>query len=113
MLSERRLDAYRLREEFDALAAEWHAATDHLSVISQQAMDPAFQAIIGMGDAAVPHILRHMRWGLDPSWIWALRAIARNRDAPGGADVTRAYCPTDRDAAVAAWERWAQERGLL
>jgi len=99
------LEGERLREEFDVLTDEWHAATDHLSVIWQQAIHPAFQAIIGMGDAAVPHVLRHIKQGRDPSWFWALRAIARNRDAPTGI--------TDRNEAIAAWERWAQERDLL
>src|SRR5713226_5923232 len=30
-----------LRQEFDALAEEWHAHTDHLSVVWQKAMHPA------------------------------------------------------------------------
>lgn len=90
-------------EAFDALAEEWHADTDHLSVTWQKALHESYQQIIGMGPAAVPHILRHLRTR-GGKWLWALRAIAR-------ADVSEGA--SDKEAVVRAWEAWARRRGLV
>ena len=92
-----------LRAEFDALADEWHGHTDHFSVTWRQAMDPAYQQIIGMGHLAVPFILARLR-SEGPSWLWALRAIARCDPAEGN---------KDWDSAVAQWEHWARDRRLI
>ena len=68
-------------------------------------MHPAYQQIIGMGEAALTMILEQL--GESPGhWFWALRAIS-------GEDPTQ---PEDRGklpAMAAAWLRWGEARGYL
>jgi hypothetical protein len=92
-----------LATEFETLAAEWHARTDHLSVTWQKELHWAYRYVIGMGEAAVPYILQDMR-RTDGWWFSALEAIARKNVAKG---------IRDWDGAIAAWERWAHDRGLM
>ena len=89
--------------EFEALANEWHAATDHFSVTWRIAIHPAYQKIIGMGESAVPHILGRLR-DEGGSWLWALESIARRNVAEGA---------RDWNETLASWERWAQEKDLF
>ena len=95
--------AAAIAEEFDALANEWHAATDHLSVISDKVMHPAYQDMLGMGELAIPHIVRHLRkdrgW-----WFHALQHIARGDAAADAAS---------KDDAIKAWTNWAREQGYI
>src|SRR5690348_1689752 len=47
-------------EEFERFAAQWKRETAHLSSPSSIAMNHAYQRIIGMGDKAIPYILREL-----------------------------------------------------
>jgi hypothetical protein len=91
-----------LAREFEALANEWHAATDHLSIVWQKAMHPAYQQIIGMGQRIVPHILEELesRGGW---WFWALESITRENPAKDS---------TGRADAIQKWREWSQGRRL-
>jgi hypothetical protein len=59
---------------FYRLKHEWEAATAHLSSIEEMAMHPAYQQIIGMGNASLPLIMREMK-KRPGHWFWALKAI--------------------------------------
>src|SRR5438105_2471983 len=58
-----------LAGRFRALAERWYAETAALSSISQMAMHPAYQEVIGMGRAAVPFILRELQ-KQPHHWFW-------------------------------------------
>jgi hypothetical protein len=90
-------------EAFQCLAAEWRQETQYWSSVSKMALHPAYQRIIGMGNAALPFILKEMelRGG---HWLWALHAITGEDPAPSDANF--------REAAD-AWLRWGRQKGLL
>jgi hypothetical protein len=59
---------------FNQLAQQWKAETALLSDLSKKSIHPAYQSIIGMGQDALPLLLRELE--RHPShWFWALRAI--------------------------------------
>lgn len=93
----------RVRQRFSRLADEWRLGRGHSSKLTDLAMHPAYQQIIGMGERAVPLLLEEMKERPD-QWDWALRAIT-------GED------PVPRDSwgklneIAAAWIAWGRERG--
>jgi hypothetical protein len=66
-------------------------------------MHPAYQAIIGMGPAALPLIFREpeMRGG---HWLWALRAITEEDPSRGHPDF---------DVARRVWLAWGRDHGYI
>src|SRR3990172_11904819 len=54
-----------LERKFQRLADEWHRETRYLSSDDDIAMHPAYQQIIGLGDRALPLILRALQRRLD------------------------------------------------
>lgn len=59
---------------FNQLASQWESETGMLSVLSQKVLHPAYQRIIGMGEKAIPLLLKELE--REPNhWFWALRAI--------------------------------------
>jgi hypothetical protein len=90
-------------EIFQVLAAQWRKETLHLSSVSQMSMHPAYQRIIGMGEAVVPLILKEMRQR-GGHWLWALHAITGEDPAPQDANFHEA---------MKSWLRWGQEKGYL
>ena len=89
--------------QFHGLASEWKKDTALVSSVTQIALHPAYQRIIGMGSAVVPLLLRELE--REPEhWFWALRAIT-------GADPVQ---PADRGKMkemAAAWVEWGREHG--
>jgi type I restriction enzyme M protein len=96
-------DPNNLEEQFIALAEQWRRETGPYSSISRKIQHPAYQQIIGMGEAAVPLILREMR-DRPAHWFLALRKIATSPPVTEGADMKRA---------TEAWLRWGQQRGYI
>jgi hypothetical protein len=90
-------------ELFQALAAQWREETRHLSSVSQMALHPAYQRIIGMGEAAVPLILNDLQQH-GGHWLWALHAITGEDPAPPEANFREA---------VQSWLQWGREKGYL
>ncbi|MCS6976086.1 MAG: hypothetical protein NZM31_03620 [Gemmatales bacterium] len=91
------------QQRFADLVRQWKEATRFTSSITEMAMHPAYQQIIGMGREALPLIFEELRREPD-HWFWALRAIT-------GEDPV---APEDRgklSAMTAAWLRWAEEHG--
>jgi hypothetical protein len=69
------------------------------------AMHPAYQQIIGLGNEAVPLLLRELKKEPD-HWFWALKAIT-------GVDPVE---PTQRGRVkemAGAWLRWGKEQELI
>lgn len=59
---------------FAILKREWECDTLHLSSITDMAMHPSYQQIIGMGSSAIPLIMAEIK--KQPGhWFWALKAI--------------------------------------
>jgi hypothetical protein len=88
---------------FQALAAHWRKETRHLYSVSQMAMHPAYQRIIGMGEAVVPLILKEMQQH-GGHWLWALHAITGEDPAPPDANFHEA---------LRSWLQWGCEKGYL
>lgn len=92
-----------LQQQFAKLARSWRQDTLHLSSMNQIAMHPAYQAIIGMGDRAIPLILQSLRQQPD-HWFWALHSITQVDPVPKEArgrivDMTK------------AWISWGRQHG--
>ena len=90
---------------FVTLSTRWDQETAALSSVSQMAMHPAYQEVIGMGRTAVPLILRELQ-NKPRHWFWALRAIT-------GEDP---ILPEERGkvrAMAAAWVQWGKEHGHI
>ena len=93
------------RARFEALASRWQEETGALSSITQKAMHPAYQEIIGLGSDALPLILHELE--LEPGhWFWALRAIT------GENPVVPEQQGRMREMA-AAWLEWGRDRGYV
>jgi hypothetical protein len=91
--------------EFAALAQQWREATHFLSAVEDIAMHEAYQRIIGMGEKALPFILRSLGAGLD-HWFWALEAITGESPVP-------AEEAGDMERMSERWLEWGRRRGLL
>jgi hypothetical protein len=95
----------QLRDQFEALAAQWKAETALLSATGAMVARPAYQAIIAMGPPALPLILRDLE-GEPAHWFEALRAISGEDPVPrehwGLIEAMR------RD-----WLEWGKKRGLI
>lgn len=91
--------------EFEQLAAEWKQETAHLSSPNMIAEHRAYQEIIGMGQEAIPLILRDLQQ-TQAQWFWALRSIARESPIQ----------PEDRgdvDAMTVAWLDWGKRHWYI
>ena len=91
------------KAKFLTLKAKWEAETAMLSSVTEKAMHPAYQQIIGMGPTAIPLILSEMKKELG-HWFWALKSITGEDPVP----------PEQRGKIkkmTEAWLRWGREKG--
>ena len=92
-------------ERFRDLVRTWKLDVGPLSSVTEMAMHPAYQQMIGLGREAVPLLLRELEREPD-HWFWALKAIT-------GVDPVE---PTQRGRVkemAEAWLRWGREQGLI
>ncbi len=90
---------------FEMLKASWETETAVLSSITEIAMHPAYQQIIGMGPIAIPSILKELK-KKPGHWFWALRAITGEDPVPPE--------QSGRMRQMAeAWLNWGKEQGYL
>ena len=68
-------------EKFMHLVAEWKATRNQLNSGIEMFTNPPYQQIIGMGQEAVPLILKEVEKNLD-HWFWALKAITGKDPVP-------------------------------
>jgi len=66
---------------FFRLKQEWEEATAPLSSITEIAMHPACQQIVGMGPIAIPFIMRELE-NRPAHWFWALKSITMEDPVP-------------------------------
>ena len=92
--------------KFTRLVLEWRQQRGAMSSITEAAMCPAYQSIIGMGQAAVPLLFDQLESEVDEpdQWFWALKAIT-------GADPVRDEDRGDFLAMAKAWCRWGKNSG--
>ena len=89
--------------KFERLASEWRKDTAHLSSTVQQAMHPAYQQIIGMGEEVIPLLLLNLKDSPD-HWFWALASITgENPVKPNQKGKMREMAE--------AWLSWGRKRG--
>ena len=95
--------AESVEKRFRQLEAVWEAETMFLSDAHKIIEHPAFQEIIGMGEAVVLFMLRDLE--KEPSqWVWALPRIT-------GANPLRPEDAEDSRKMADAWLRWGREQG--
>jgi hypothetical protein len=93
------------QDKFERLSSAWKRQTRHVS-FSHQKINSTYLKIIGMGEKAVPLILRDLLSNPNPYWFVALNAIASQDDnlLPTGANV---------EEIQQAWLAWGRSKGLI
>jgi hypothetical protein len=95
---------------FRRLKAQWRGDTFVLSDPNKIMGHPAMRAIIAMGEAVVPIILRDLRD--DPSLlVWALPKITGENLAPP--KIEDGFAKWNIAAETEAWLNWGRVKGLL
>jgi len=94
-----------LAERFEALASRWKAETAFLSSTTEMVNHPAYRAIIGLGPAIVPFLLRDLE-GEPAHWFEALQLLT-------GEDPVAREQWGNIPAMTAAWLTWGREHGLI
>jgi type I restriction enzyme M protein len=95
-----------LKKRFRKLSKNWKADTCLLSNITTKSMHPAYQQIIGMGEAAIPLILEELYNGDCADWFWALTAISSENP------ITSEQAG-DIKKMSEAWIEWGKLKGYL
>lgn len=91
-------------ERFQTLVARWGAGIGPTSSLTEMAMHPAYQEMIGMGQAVVPFLLRELDTEPD-HWFWALKSIT-GVDPVAEADRGHLRRMTE------AWLAWGRSQGI-
>lgn len=92
-----------LSATFAELVKQWREETRGVSSTNQMSMHPAYQQIIGMGEEAIPLLLRELE-RKSGHWFWALKSITREDPVP----------PEHRgkvNKMIKAWLDWGKNRG--
>jgi hypothetical protein len=92
-----------LDRKFQELANVWKRERGPTSSITEMALHPAYQQIIGMGPAVIPYILGELEQRPD-HWFWALRSIT------GANPVKPEQRGRVKDMAK-AWVQWGKDKG--
>jgi len=91
--------------EFISLARKWKRETLLLSSLTEIAMHPAYQRIIGMGHAVVPYILNELEKE-SGHWFWALIYTT-------GVDPVSAEDKGNINRMRQTWLEWGRAQGHL
>lgn len=89
---------------FKKLAKTWKTETELVSKVSKRVMHPAYQKIIGMGESAIPLILRDLATNGPDDWFWALTAITDENP------ITEEIAG-NMTAMTEAWLQWGRNAG--
>lgn len=92
-------------EKFRRLAAAWREGRGPTSSLSEMAMRPEYQQIIGMGRDAVPLILEELQKEPD-HWFWALAATT-------GEDPVPPEHKGKLSEMTKAWLEWGERHGYV
>jgi hypothetical protein len=91
---------------FKELAAQWKKETKFVSNITTKSVHLAYQKIIGMGEAAVPLILKDLKDNGPGDWFWALTMITDENP------ITEEIAGNMK-AMTGAWLQWGTNIGYL
>ena len=96
----------QISARFQRLVSEWKEQRGVRSSITDGAMCPAYQEILGMGMDALPLIFAQLKSeGVQPDqWFWALKFITR-------ADPVRDDDVGDFNKMAQSWLAWANQEG--
>ena len=90
---------------FFNLKERWEEETVFLSSVTEIAMHPTYQQIIGMGPSAIPLILNEMK--TKPNhWFWALKSIS-------GEDPVSPEQRGRIEDMTEAWLKWGERQNYL
>ncbi len=91
---------------FSMLVLRWRQERGATSSISQMAICPSYQRIIGMGEKAIPLLLEQLGQEQDDPdhWFWALQALT-------GEDPVNAGERGDMRKMAQAWLKWGSKSG--
>jgi hypothetical protein len=92
-----------IEDRFPRLAQAWKKETRFVSSMTDMEASPHYEAIVALGDAVVPLLLRELEREHD-YWFTALRTITREDPVPEE-DRGNLARMTDR------WLRWGQRAG--
>src|SRR5438067_9579337 len=93
-------------QRFNKLAAAWKTETELISKVSKKILHPAYQKIIGMGESAIPLILKDLSENGPDDWFWALTAITDENP------ITEEIAG-NMSAMTEAWLQWGKKAGYL
>lgn len=94
-----------LEAKFVRLRDKWQSETSHISATSKRVLHSAYQSIIGMGQPAIPLILRELERNVD-SWFWALAAITED-------DPATSESMGNGELLADAWIAWGKQKGYV
>ena len=97
--------AHSLSERFLEQAEKWDRETAHLSSPTQMMRHPSYEAILLMGDAVVPLMIRDLQKNRRP-WFGALTYLT------GDNPIMRADAGR-MDRMIAAWVEWGKAKGRI
>jgi len=92
-----------LESTFTYLVNQWREQNRGVSSTNQMSMHPAYQQIIGMGEAVIPLLLRELE-KKSGQWFWALKSITRQDPVPSE------HRGKVKEM-IKAWLEWGSERG--
>ena len=90
-------------EKFNKLAADWRKTRNPIGSVADLCTNFSYQQIIGLGQSAVPLILRELERSLD-HWFWALSAIT-------SASPVRSEHEGRLKMMAQDWFLWAKQKG--
>jgi hypothetical protein len=91
---------------FRKLAKAWKSETELVSKVTKRILHPAYQKIIGMGESAIPLILKDLSVNGPDDWFWALTAITDENP------ITQKIAG-NMTAMTEAWLQWGRNAGYL
>lgn len=92
-------------KRFLEYAEKWERETGHLSSTTKRVMHPSYQSILGMGDSAIPLMLRDLQQ-TQRLWFWALTHIT-------GENPVDPQDAGDLEAMTEAWIVWGKRKNLI
>ncbi len=99
----RQQENYNYIQRFYSLVKTWRGDLKHISSITDAALHPSYQQIIGMGEKILPFLLRELE-SKPLYWFWAVKAITHVDPVPPG---DKGKVKKMRDA----WLKWARSQG--
>ncbi|MBD2357157.1 hypothetical protein H6G41_21455 [Tolypothrix sp. FACHB-123] len=92
-----------MEDTFAALVKQWREENRGVSSTNQISMHPAYQQIIGMGEAVIPLLLKELE-KKSGQWFWALKSITREDAVPPE------YKGNTKEM-TKAWLDWGRRKG--